>query len=144
MLDKSRLFLIFGFLFLISCSTDVKPPDYDSQRAFFLNSIDQVQQAGALLQQRELSPIDIKRAMALLDSSMIDANSVEYSFLKWMDSGLYQAFVGYLIKGIENYRLGVELEDKEQQAKGIAQLQRWWQFWQLKRPAILKKLDATL
>lgn len=142
--DKSRLFLIVSLLFLMSCSSDVKPPEYDVQRSFFLNTIEQVQQGGALLQQRTLSDTDIKAAMALLDSAMMDANAVEASFLKWMDSGLYQAFAGYLLKGIENYRLGVELEDKEQQAKGIAQLQRWWQFWQLKRPAILKKLDAPI
>jgi len=141
---KGRLFLIVGLLFLISCSSDVKPPDYDVQRTFFLNAIEQVQQAGTLLQQVDSSPDDVKKAMELLDSSMFNVNSVQASFLKWLDAGLYQAFTGYLAKGIENYRLGVELNDREQQAKGIGLLKKWWDFWQLKRPSILKQLDASI
>jgi len=141
---KGRLFLIVGLFLLMSCTGDVKPLEYQAQSAFFLKSIKQVNQAGLLLQQAQASSMDLKNAMALLDAAMIDVNSVDPSFLKWLDVGLYQAFSGYLAKGIENYRLGVELEDKKQQAKGIEALQKWWAFWQLKRLAILKKLNASV
>jgi len=139
-----RGFLTFGLLLLMSCSQEVKPTNYAEQRAFFLSTIEQVQQAGEQLQQAALNDAAIEKVMQLLDSTMEDANSVEAPFLKWIDSGLYQAFSAYLVKGVENYRLGFLYEDKQQQARGIEQLQRWWQFWQLKRPAILKKLDATV
>lgn len=141
---KGRLFLIVGLLFLISCTSEVKPPEYEAQRAFFLNAIAQVKYAGGLLQQPNLTTIEIKRAMASLDSAMINVNSVESSFLKWLDAGLYQAFSAYLTKGIEDYRLGVESDDRKQQAKGQEALQRWWGFWQLKRPSVLEKLDAPI
>jgi hypothetical protein len=141
---QGRLFLILGLLFLISCTTDVKPPEYQTQRTFFLNGIEQVQQASALLQKNNATSAELTQAMALLDKAMMNVNSVEVSFLKWLDAGLYQAFTAYLAKGIENYRLGVELEDREQQAKGIELLQRWWGVWQLKKPAVLIKLDATV
>jgi len=140
----SRGFLIVGFLLLMSWTNDVKPPNYDEQRAFFLNAIEQVQKSGDLLQKKSLDNDSIEKAMVLLDSSMLNANSVDAAFLKWVDAGLYQAFSGYLVKGVENYRLGFVYENKQQQAEGIEQLQRWWQFWQLKRPAILQKLDASI
>ena len=139
---KGQLFLIVGLFLLTSCTPDVKPVEYQAQRTFFLNASEQVNQAGNLLQQPKLSNMGIKKALSLLDGAMIDVNSVEASFLKWLDAGLYQAFSAYLAKGIEDYRLGVELEDPEQQAKGIKALQKWWVFWQLKRPAILEQLDA--
>ena len=140
----SRGFLALGFLLLISCSNDVKPLNYDEQRVFFLSAIEQVQKAGDLLQKKSLNNNSIEAAMVLLDTSMMNANSVDASFLKWVDAGLFQAFSGYLVKGVENYRLGFVYENKQQQAKGIEQLQRWWQFWQLKRPAVLQKLDASV
>jgi len=139
-----RGFLIFGLLFLMSCSTDVKPPNYEEQRGFFLKAIEHVQKAGDLLQQKSLDNDSIEKAMVLLDDSMLNANSVEGSFLKWIDAGLFQAFSGYLVKGVENYRLGFLYENKQQQAMGIEQLQRWWHFWQLKRPAVFQKLDVPV
>lgn len=142
---KGRLFIIVGlFLLIASCTSEVKPEEYQTQRTFFLNAIEQVNKAGQLLQQSKPSSTDIKQAMILLDAAMADVNSVESSFLKWLDAGLYQAFSAYLAKGIESYRLGVEFGNQEQQAKGIDALQKWWDFWQLKRPAILEKLDAKV
>lgn len=139
---KGLIVLLLSLLFLMSCDSAVKPPNYEAQRTFFLKAIEQVNQAGNLLQQPKLSNSGIKKAMALLDTAMIEVNSVDASFLKWLDTGLYQAFTAYLTKGIEDYRLGVELEDPEQQSKGIKALQNWWVFWQLKQPAILAKIDA--
>ncbi len=141
---KGRGFLIFGLFLLMSCTTDVKPSNYQEQRSFFLNAIEKTQEAGALLQQTPLTNQAVSQAMAELDDSMLNANSVETVFLKWLDPSLYQAFSAYLVKGVENYRLGFVYEDKEQQAKGIEQLQHWWDFWQIKRPAVLKKLDAAV
>ncbi len=139
-----RGIFFFGFVLLLSCSSDVKPENYQEQRGFFLSAIEQTQKAGVLLQQTPLTPQAIEQAMGILDESMLNANSVDERFLRWLDSGLYQAFSAYLVKGVENYRLGYEYEDKHQQAQGIEQLQRWWGFWQLKRPAVLDKLDASL
>ena len=132
------LWLMLGLL-LTACQQTAKPADFMAQREFFNSAIKQAQQAGTLLQSQPDAQ-HIAQAMSQLDQAMVNANSVEPAFLQWLDQGLYQAFSAYFIKGIENYRLGVEGSDQQLQAKGIQQLQHWWSYWQQHQAKIEQQL----
>lgn len=145
--DKLNLRLIgllwFSLWVLFGCeSATNKPADYAAQKQHFVISIAQTQQAGRLLQQAVKNPQGIEKAMLLLDNTMPHAYALNESFLKWLDQGLYHAYSAFLIKGIESYRLGVEGLDKEQQAKGVKLLQRWWSYWQQNEAKINEKLKS--
>lgn len=124
---------------LFACQSEHKPADFNAQRDFFISAIEQAQTAGQLLQNNPDSQ-QIKHAMAGLDQAMINANSVEKTFLQWLDQGLYQSYSAYFVKGIENYRLGVELADQQQQSQGIKLLQQWWRYWQQHQTEIETRL----
>lgn len=136
----AAMMLIVVSILLIACQTEKpKPNDFQAQRGFFLEAVQQAQSAGKILQNKPDSQ-QIKQAMAQLDQAMIDGLSVDKTFLQWLDQGLYQSFSAYFLKGIENYRLGVELADQQQQSQGIRQLQQWWNYWSLQQANIEARL----
>ena len=113
---------------ILACSTD------DEQRArtqsyFFLESLKQVDDGGRQLQNPEMNETQLQQALATLDEGLKLAFQVERSFLDELDLRLGKNYQRYFIKGVENYRLGIEAGDQQQQLDGLRLLQQWADFW---------------
>ena len=77
----------------------------------------------------------------MLDQGLKLAFEVKRDFLDQLDLRLGKNFQRYFIKGVENYRLGIEAGDVAQQREGLQLLAQWGKFWNLERDAILAKLE---
>ena len=76
-----------------------------------------------------------------LDQGLQLAFQVEGEALDRLDLRLGKNFQRYFIEGVENYRLGIEAADKEQQLKGLRLLARWGEFWAQERDTIMALLE---
>ncbi len=134
----------YGFLlmFLLGCEPADTPPGQTDQAYYFIEALKQVEQGGQRLQSEDLDRETVESALADLDAGLRLAFQVERDFLDSLDLRLGKNFERYFIKGVENYRLGIEAGDKEQQRDGLVRLQRWGEFWQSAGTDILALLEV--
>jgi len=127
---------------LLACSSD------DDQRArtqsyLFLESLQQVDAGGRALQNPELDEAGLDQALATLDGGLKLAFQVERAFLDELDLRLGKNYQRYFIKGVENYRIGIEAGDQQQQLEGLRLLQQWADFWREARAGVESRLPSS-
>jgi hypothetical protein len=136
-----RLLLALLLAQLLACSSSEDLPISADQAYFFVESLKQVEGGGRQLQSANLDEASLLAALGMLDQGLKLAYQVERDSLDRLDLRLGKNFQRYFIEGVENYRLGIEAGDKEQQLKGLKLLARWGEFWALERDAILALLE---
>jgi len=133
--------LLLGILAACSSSTDEEQIAKD-QKYYFLESLKQVEAGGRQLQSSALQQAELEQALAMLDQGLKLAFQVERAFLDKLDLRLGKNFERYFIRGVENYRLGIEAGDKAQQRQGLQLLVRWGEFWAAERQVIEDRLSS--
>ena len=136
-----RLLLALVLAQLLACSSSEDPPISEAQAYFFVESMKQVETGGRQLQAADLDEAGLNAALGMLDQGLKLAFQVERESLDRLDLRLGKNFQRYFIEGVENYRLGIEAGDKEQQLKGLKLLARWGEFWAQERDTILALLE---
>ena len=139
---QRKLFYCLLLVMLAACSSDDES-DSTSQQYYFLESLQQVEAGGRQLQTVDLSEEALLQALAMLDQGLKFAFEVKREFLDQLDLRLGKNFDRYFIKGVENYRLGIEASDPAQQREGLQLLAQWGKFWNLERDAILARLNPV-
>ena len=138
-----RLFLGWLVLaFLVACdpAADKRQAEAD-QKYLFLESMKQVESGGRMLQTDGLGREQLRQALGMMDQGLKMAFQVKREFLDNLDLRLGKNFERYFIRGVENYRIGIEAGDETQQRKGLELLQKWSEFWRTEQSAILGKLN---
>ncbi|MDJ0777893.1 MAG: hypothetical protein QNJ85_08520 [Gammaproteobacteria bacterium] len=135
--------LFYGLVLLMvaACEPADTPPGQTEQAYYFIEALKQVERGGQRLQSADLDRATVASALAELDAGLELAFRVEREFLDSLDLRLGKNFERYFIQGVENYRLGIEAGDKEQQRAGLVRLQRWGEFWQSAGTDILALLE---
>lgn len=133
------LFYCLLLAMLTACSSDDEQAS-TGQEYFFLEALQQVETGGRQLQTADLSEEALLQALAMLDQGLKLAFEVKRDFLDRLDLRLGKNFQRYFIKGVENYRLGIEAGDAAQQREGLQLLAQWGEFWNLERDAIMARL----
>lgn len=128
-------------LLLLSCSDSDQQRRAESQKYYFLESLRQVESGGARLRSANMNRQSVTEALGMLDEGLRLAFQVERSFLDELDLRLGKNFERYFVKGVENYRLGIEAGDEAQQRDGLQRLARWAEFWGREQAAILARLE---
>lgn len=130
-----------AILALSACSpSDDEEPLSETQKYYFLESLKLVEQAGRSLQGESRTQQDIRQALSTMDQGLKLAFRVESEFLKQLDARLGKNYQRYFVKGIEDYRLGIEAGDRKQQQNGLRLLAQWAEFWALAQPGVEVKL----
>jgi hypothetical protein len=127
---------------LAGCSGE-DPPISSEQAYYFVESLKQVEAGGRRLQAADLDEAELHAALAMLDQGLKLAFEVEPAELDKLDLRLGKNFRRYFIAGVENYRLGIEAGDDEQQREGLQLLARWGEFWAQERDAVLVQLEPS-
>ena len=135
-----RLLLALLLAQLFACSSSEDLPISAAQAYYFVESMKQVESGGRQLQSANLDEAGLLAALSMLDQGLKLAYQVERDSLDRLDLRLGKNFQRYFIEGVENYRLGIEAGDKEQQFKGLNLLKRWAEFWVLERDTVLALL----
>jgi len=128
-------------LILVGCSSDDEQAARD-QKYFFLESLKQVDTAGQRLRSPNLDREAMNEALAMLDQGLRLAFEVKREFLDGLDLRLGKNFERYFVAGVENYRLGIEAGDEQQQREGLRLLSKWAEFWTAEQDAIRKRLES--
>ena len=137
---ESVLRLCLLALLLTACSSsDEEIPE--SQKYYFLEALNQVEAGGRRLQQPGLERLQVNEALQMLDQGLRLAFQVERPFLDRLDLRLGKNFERYFVKGVENYRIGIEAGDEQQQREGLRLLGKWSEFWQAEQAAIRAQLE---
>ena len=135
-----RLLLALVLIQLLGCTSAEDPPISEQQAYYFVESLKQVEAGGQRLQSTNLDEATLIMALEMLDQGLKLAFQVERDALDKLDLRLGKNYQRYLIGGVENYRLGIEAGDSEQQFRGLKLLARWGEFWGLERDAIMALL----
>jgi hypothetical protein len=125
---------------LASCWSDESQVS-ETQKYYFLESLKQVEAGGTRLRSPNLDQQAMNEALAMLDQGLQLAFEVNREFLDDLDLRLGKNFQRYFVKGVENYRLGIEAGDEQQQREGLRLLARWSEFWQAEQAAIRARLE---
>ncbi len=136
--------LVIGVLMWLSgCQDDrIESTEQAIQQNYFLQSLSLVESAGQMLMRPDLTQQDIDRAMQRMDLGLEQARKVEDEFLKQLEPRLAREFREKFVKGVEEYRLGVEASDRERQLQGLGRLGQWGEYWKPVKPEVLRKLEA--
>ena len=126
---------------LVACSSSDDDRVQREQKYYFLESLNQVEAGGRRLQSAELDQQSLEAALAMLDQGLKLAFEVEREFLDRLDLRLGKNYQRYFVKGVENYRIGIEAGDEAQQREGLRLLSQWAQFWQAEQGAIQSRLN---
>ena len=130
-------------LLLSACSeSDEVSKVSETQKYYLLESLNLVEQAGRALQASDLTEAGIQQALETMDRGLKLAFQVETGFLDNLDVRLGKNYQRYFVKGVENYRLGIEAADRVQQQQGLEQLGQWAEFWSAEQSAIKVKLQS--
>jgi hypothetical protein len=135
-----RLLLVLVLAQLLSCTSAEDPLISEHQAYYFVESLKQVEAGGQRLQSTNLDETGLKTALTMLDQGLKLAFQVERDALDQLDLRLGKNYQRYFIEGVENYRLGIEAGDRDQQLRGLKLLARWGEFWALERDAIMALL----
>lgn len=133
--------LLFGLVVACSSSTEEDEISRD-QKYYFLESLKQVEAGGRQLQAPDLEQAELVQALTMLDQGLKLAFQVERKFLDELDLRLGKNFQRYFVKGVENYRVGIEAGDEAQQQEGLKLLARWAEFWHAEREVIEARLNS--
>lgn len=143
-MNAVRYWLLSGLLLITLGACDQADHQRtQNQRYFFLQALEQVESGGRQLQSGELSQAEMTAALARLDEGLGLAFQVERDFLDELDLRLGKNFERYFVKGVENYRLGIEAGDREQQVEGLRLLRKWTLFWEAEKAAIQARLNPA-
>ena len=134
--------LLLSILTACSSSTEEDEVARD-QKYYFLESLKQVEAGGRQLQTPGLAQAELVQALTMLDQGLKLAFQVERKFLDELDLRLGKNFQRYFVKGVENYRVGIEAADQAQQQEGLKLLARWAEFWNAEREAIEARLNPA-
>jgi hypothetical protein len=135
------LTILFAVVLFSGCETErMQETEYVAQQNLFLQSLDLVESAGAMLQDPGLSKEDIVLAMDRMDRGLEQAFRVEKWFLQKLDVRLPKMFNEAFIPGVERYRIGVESSNQQEQIEGLNLLSRWSKFWLQEKDDIQKKM----
>lgn len=134
------LCMLLGILGACSSSTEDDEISRD-QKYYFLESLKQVEAGGRQLQSPDLEQAELVQALTMLDQGLKLAFQVERKFLDELDLRLGKNFQRYFVKGVENYRVGIEAGDEAQQQEGLKLLARWAEFWNAEREVIEARLN---
>ena len=138
----ARQWLPLLFVLLLgACSSEPEPPLSQEQAYFFTESLRQVEAGGRQLQSGDLDEAGLRAALLTIDEGLKLAFQVRREGLDKLDLRLGKNYQRYFIEGIENYRLGIEAGDEEQQRRGLQLLAHWGEFWNAERAAILAQLE---
>lgn len=137
-----RLAVALIIIGLAACSSDDSIIS-EEQKFYFQQSLQQVEDAGSRLQQSNFSEDALVEAMLEMDEGLKLAYQVERKSLDKLDLRLGKNYQRYFIKGVEEYRLGIEAADQSQQKRGLQLLQQWSAFWSAEKQAILSKLSVN-
>jgi hypothetical protein len=133
--------MVLALTVLQSCDTEKMQETHNSiQQNHFLQSLALVESAGSILQNPQLTQDDIKKAMGQMDEGLKQAFKVEMKFLTKLEVSLPKLYNEIFIKGVEQYRVGVEASDREKQIEGLNLLSQWGKYWQAEKPNIQQKL----
>ena len=135
-----RLLLALVVAQMLGCTSAEDPPISEQQAYYFVESLKQVEAGGQRLQSTNLDEASLKTALQMLDQGLKLAFQVERDALDQLDLRLGKNYQRYFIAGVENYRLGIEAGDRDQQLRGLKLLARWGEFWGLERDAIMALL----
>jgi hypothetical protein len=138
-----RLLLVLLLAQLAGCSSDDELPISETQAYYFIESLKQVESGGSQLQAADLDEAALLAGLDALDQGLKLAFQVERDALDRLDLRLGKNYQRYFIEGVENYRLGIEAGDREQQLKGLKLLARWGEFWGQERDTILALLQPS-
>ena len=144
-MSQLRLFtwMVVTLLLLSACSeSDEIARESDTQEYYLLESLNLVERAGRAIQDSELTQAEIRQALETMDRGLKLAFQVETGFLDSLDPRLGKNYQRYFVKGVENYRLGIEAADQAQQQLGLDQLEQWARFWAAGQTAIKAKLHS--
>ena len=137
------VWMVAVLLLLSACTESNESREVsETQRYYLLESLNLVEQAGLVLQSSDLSETKIRQALETMDRGLKLAFQVETEFLDNLDVRLGKNYQRYFVKGVENYRLGIEAADQVQQQQGLEQLRQWAEFWSSEQSAIKAKLQA--
>jgi hypothetical protein len=135
--------IVAVLLLLSACSESEEASKVsETQKYYLLESLNLVEQAGQILQAKDLSEAQIQQALATMDRGLKLAFQVENDFLVNLDVRLGKNYQRYFVKGVENYRLGIEAGVQTQQQQGLEQLAQWAEFWSAEQSAIKAKLQS--
>ena len=135
--------MVAVLLLLSACTeSDETSKVSETQKYYLLESLNLVEQAGRILQAKDLSQAKIQQALETMDQGLKLAFQVETEFLDDLDLRLGKNYQRYFVKGVENYRLGIEAGDATQQQQGLEQLGQWAEFWSAEQSAIEAKLQS--
>ena len=142
MLKFKQLFhLLLITLLLSACSESEDDKSVsETQKYYFLQSLDLVEQAGRELQSSGLTQARVIDALKTMDQGLKLAFQVENKFLNAVDVRLGKNYQRYFVKGVEAYRIGIEAGDKSDQQAGLKLLGQWAMFWSAEQDAIIAKL----
>ena len=135
-----RLLLVLVLAQLLGCTSAEDPLISEQQAYYFVESLKQVEAGGQRLQSISLDETGLETALTMLDQGLKLAFQVERDALDQLDLRLGKNYQRYFIEGVENYRLGIEAGDRDQQLRGLKLLARWGEFWALERDAIMALL----
>ncbi len=142
MLKFKQLFhLLLITLLLSACSESEDDKSIsETQKYYFLQSLELVEQAGRELQSSGLTQAMVTDALKTMDQGLKLAFQVENKFLNAVDVRLGKNYQRYFVKGVEAYRIGIEAGDKSDQQAGLKLLGQWAMFWSAEQDAIIAKL----
>ena len=142
MLKFKQLFhLLLITLLLSACSESEDDKSIsETQKYYFLQSLELVEQAGRELQSSGLTQARVIDALKTMDQGLKLAFQVENKFLNAVDVRLGKNYQRYFVKGVEAYRIGIEAGDKSDQQAGLKLLGQWAMFWSAEQDAIIAKL----
>jgi hypothetical protein len=138
-----RVFLVCLLMgILVACTSSTEDDEISrDQKYYFLESLKQVEAGGRQLQSPDLGQAELVQALTMLDQGLKLAFQVERKFLDELDLRLGKNFQRYFVKGVENYRVGIEAGDEAQQQEGLKLLARWAEFWNAERKVIEARLN---
>lgn len=138
-----RVLTILGVLalLLVGCSSEPEAKIDETQKFLFLESLEQIETGGSMLQMASGDQVIYGKAIAVIDDGLRLAFQVRRDFLDQFDLRLGKNYETYFIQGIETYRLGIEAADVEQQKEGLEKLQQWAAFWSEVEPAVMASLQ---
>jgi len=135
--------MVTVLLLLSACTeSDENREVSETQKYYLLESLNLVEQAGRALQGNDLAQASIQQALETMDQGLKLAFQVETEFLDNLDVRLAKNYQRYFVKGVENYRLGIEAADQAQQQQGLEQLGQWAEFWSAEQSVIKAKLQS--
>ena len=140
----NHLFWILLLIAILSACSDKEDGGSASytQKNYFLESLNLVEQAGRELQSSGLTQAKIINALKTMDQGLKLAFQVENDFLNALDARLGKNYQRYFVKGVETYRLGIEAGDQDDQQAGLQLLGQWARFWSAAQAAIDAKLHS--